>query len=414
MGYLCDFCSEEKPMVYCSSDAACLCLSCDRNVHSANALSKRHSRTLCCERCYSQPAVVRCLEENVSLCQNCDWMESRISTCSSHKKQPINSYSGCPSSSELSAIWTFITDLPLPRAESTCNGGFGSLSINESNPKTSSGPSSKNSGMEASSATVGRRERRNIGNCGPWEACPSIPELCVPECLEQRRGSSDGVSSEMHSLCHGMEAARGFQKDPYADIDMDEIDINFENYDELFGVTQTHSEQLFENGGIDSLFGLKDMFAGDSDCQGVPVEGSSIGPASALQPTCSNAASSDSAMSIKTEPTIGCGTWQAHSNLSFPVPTGEGGAADYQDFGASSMLLLGESPWCPPENSFPSVSRSDAVMRYKEKKKARKFEKTVRYASRKARADIRKRVKGRFVKAGDAYDYDPLSESRTL
>ncbi|GAB2275016.1 Zinc finger protein CONSTANS-LIKE 9 [Dionaea muscipula] len=49
-------------------------------------------------------------------------------------------------------------------------------------------------------------------------------------------------------------------------------------------------------------------------------------------------------------------------------------------------------------------------MRYKEKKKTRKFEKRVRYASRKARADVRKRVKGRFVKAGDAYDYDPLSQ----
>ncbi|KAF2285005.1 hypothetical protein GH714_034608 [Hevea brasiliensis] len=36
------------------------------------------------------------------------------------------------------------------------------------------------------------------------------------------------------------------------------------------------------------------------------------------------------------------------------------------------------------------------------------FGKQIRYASRKARADTRKRVKGRFVKAGEAYDYDPL------
>ena len=37
-----------------------------------------------------------------------------------------------------------------------------------------------------------------------------------------------------------------------------------------------------------------------------------------------------------------------------------------------------------------------------------RFGKQIRYASRKARADTRKRVKGRFVKAGEAYDYDPL------
>lgn len=42
-----------------------------------------------------------------------------------------------------------------------------------------------------------------------------------------------------------------------------------------------------------------------------------------------------------------------------------------------------------------------------------RFEKRVRYASRKARADVRKRVKGRFVKAGDAYDYDPLNQTRS-
>ncbi|KAL5720856.1 Zinc finger protein CONSTANS-LIKE 12 [Ranunculus cassubicifolius] len=47
-------------------------------------------------------------------------------------------------------------------------------------------------------------------------------------------------------------------------------------------------------------------------------------------------------------------------------------------------------------------------MRYNEKKKNRTFGKQIRYASRKARVDIRKRVMGRFVKAGDAFDYDPL------
>ncbi|KAL0916096.1 hypothetical protein M5K25_013578 [Dendrobium thyrsiflorum] len=42
-----------------------------------------------------------------------------------------------------------------------------------------------------------------------------------------------------------------------------------------------------------------------------------------------------------------------------------------------------------------------------------RFEKKIRYASRKARADSRRRVKGRFVKAGETFDYDPLSQART-
>lgn len=40
-----------------------------------------------------------------------------------------------------------------------------------------------------------------------------------------------------------------------------------------------------------------------------------------------------------------------------------------------------------------------------------RFGKQIRYASRKARADTRKRVKGRFVKVGEAYDYDPVPRS---
>lgn len=52
---------------------------------------------------------------------------------------------------------------------------------------------------------------------------------------------------------------------------MDEVDLDLENYEELFGVALTNSELLFENGGIDSLFGTKEMSAGDSNCQGPVV-----------------------------------------------------------------------------------------------------------------------------------------------
>lgn len=161
-----------------------------------------------------------------------------------------------------------------------------------------------------------------------------------------------------------------------------------------------------------------------------------------VRPTCSNAASFESLRSCKTEPNV---CYKPHSTISFSSLTGESNAGDYQDCGASSMLLMHEPPWCTMahDSTTPSGIRNDAVLRYKEKKKTRKwvndqvswtyfwnsfflwikwlifvfffvrFEKTVRYATRKARADVRKRVKGRFVKAGDAYDYDPMSQTRS-
>ncbi|XP_042475120.1 zinc finger protein CONSTANS-LIKE 4-like [Macadamia integrifolia] len=47
------------------------------------------------------------------------------------------------------------------------------------------------------------------------------------------------------------------------------------------------------------------------------------------------------------------------------------------------------------------LDRVARVLRYREKKKNRKFEKTIRYASRKAYAETRPRIKGRFAKRTD-------------
>jgi hypothetical protein len=45
--------------------------------------------------------------------------------------------------------------------------------------------------------------------------------------------------------------------------------------------------------------------------------------------------------------------------------------------------------------------REARLMRYREKRKNRRFEKTIRYASRKAYAETRPRIKGRFAKRTD-------------
>ncbi|KAK7275949.1 hypothetical protein RIF29_17076 [Crotalaria pallida] len=410
MGYLCDFCQDQRPMVYCRSDAACLCLSCDRNVHSANALSRRHSRTLVCERCNSQPAFVRCTEENVSLCQNCDWLGHGTSTSSTtHKRQTINCYSGCPSSAELSSIWSFFSDIP--SMGETCEQELGLMSINENGDNSTwVPPESQNVSGSVQVADISSKGKSLVGT--------SMPESSSePRSLDQPLEPANESIPKLY--CPGKKSTGLFEDDNlYDDFNMDEVDLDLENYEELFGMTLSHSEDLFENGGIDSLFGAKDMSAsaGDSNCQGaVAAEGSSVGLVNAVQSACSNAPSADSMLSTKTEPILCVTGRQSQTNISFSGVSKDSSAADYQDCGASSMLLMGEPPWCPPcpEGSLQSASRSDAVMRYREKKKARKFEKRVRYASRKARADIRKRVKGRFVKAGDVYDYDPLSQTRS-
>lgn len=64
---------------------------------------------------------------------------------------------------------------------------------------------------------------------------------------------------------------------------------------------------------------------------------------------------------------------------------------------------------------FSSMDREARVLRYKEKKKTRKFEKTVRYVTRKAYAEARPRIKGRFAKRSDVeIEVDQMFSSAAL
>ncbi|KAF8053060.1 hypothetical protein N665_1469s0011 [Sinapis alba] len=83
---------------------------------------------------------------------------------------------------------------------------------------------------------------------------------------------------------------------------------------------------------------------------------------------------------------------QTVSSTSLDVPlVPEGGAvAEISRMTATPAVQL--SP----------TEREARVLRYREKRKNRKFEKTIRYASRKAYAEVRPRIKGRFAKRTDS------------
>lgn len=398
--------------MYCRSDAASLCLSCDRKVHSANALSKRHSRTLVCERCNLQPAHVRCDEEKVSLCQNCDWLAHGTDPSSStHKRQSMNCYCGCPSAAELSSIWSFFSDIP--SMGEACEQQLRLMSISEKNGESASAPlESQCVSVIAQVADLPSRGKSKVGTS-------PIPESSAePHIQDKAPEPSNECMPKL--LCPSKKSPALCEDDNlYDDFNIDEMDLELENYKELFGVDLSHTDEFLEKGGIDSLFETIDMYAsaGDLNCQGaVAAEGSSAGFVGAIQPACSNTASADSILSSKTEPILNFTARQSQSNISFSGGTKDASAGNSQDCGGSAMHVSGEPPWRVPfaESSIQSANRSNAVMRYKEKKKNRKFDKKVRYASRKARADVRKRVKGRFVKAGESYDYDPLNETRSF
>lgn len=101
----CEFCLILRPIVYCKADAAHLCLSCDAKVHSANALSNRHPRTLVCESCRNRPAYVQCSDHQMFMCRSCDRNQHDLS--SQHRRKVISCYMGCPSAKDFAALWGF-------------------------------------------------------------------------------------------------------------------------------------------------------------------------------------------------------------------------------------------------------------------------------------------------------------------
>ncbi|KAK8969756.1 Zinc finger protein CONSTANS-LIKE 10 [Platanthera guangdongensis] len=370
MGSLCDFCGEQRAIIYCGSDAASLCLSCDRNVHSANALSRRHSRTPLCDGCCSQPATVRCIEESISLCQNCEWNEHGSCPASSaHKREKISCYSGCPSAMELAGIWSFAGEFT--RTDSVGEQGLGLMSINENIASTFWGTQHQSSNEDIEDiCRVNHLKNVNAANVHDESSSTAI--------VASLRSIADQLAGSIDLPTHKPEVRNG-EEDFYDDFVVD-AELTFENYEELFVESHTHSENLFEDVGMDSFFEMKENSVVNSNYQSEFVaEATSAGQPKSMKAAGSNAVSSDSMMSnqeAKADSSMSIHGRQAHSNLSltFSSLTGESSASDYQDSGMSSMPFMCEPPWFPtgPENLIQTANRDIAVMRYKQKKKERK------------------------------------------
>lgn len=94
-----------------------------------------------------------------------------------------------------------------------------------------------------------------------------------------------------------------------------------------------------------------------------------------MKQTCSNPLSSESMRSCKSD-SINCVPRPEPSTLSisFSGRTTECNIGDHPENGGFSPVIIEEHPYdiLFPENHFSSAIRDDAVLRYKEKRKARK------------------------------------------
>ncbi|KAE8676848.1 Zinc finger protein CONSTANS-LIKE 10 [Hibiscus syriacus] len=156
-------------------------------------------------------------EERVSLCENCDWIGHGTSTSNSkHNRQTVNSYSGCPSSAELSSLWPFFWQSPSP-AESIGEQEEGLMSIPENMEKTSWSPTGNTISQNQNNSGVSCRMKdmsASDSNCQGAVAAEVLSSLlnflCAYHFLALLERASEEITKivELHQ-CFSWESLPG-------------------------------------------------------------------------------------------------------------------------------------------------------------------------------------------------------------
>ncbi|XP_058091773.1 LOW QUALITY PROTEIN: putative zinc finger protein At1g68190 [Magnolia sinica] len=267
----------------------------------------------------------------------------------------------------------------------------------------------------------GRPQSHGIDAQEAMHAELQLPPFSLPVSQSEHLNSSsnDGVTLHGDSYWHWKSSAEDSQlwsqnlhdlgvcedNDCYDGVNVPDIDLTFRNYEELFGGDQEQNRSLFDDIDVACASMEKGISLGKSD-SGYPRSIEDIS-ADRSSHEVNDIGPSDHAYLFTESMDSTCSIQSAYSGLSYSLSrfNAESNGADYLDSEFSPNIAKGDPPWNShdSENSH-SEARGNAMMRYKEKKKVRIHEKRIRYASRKARADVRKRVKGRFIKAEVGYE----------
>ncbi|AEC08844.1 B-box type zinc finger protein with CCT domain-containing protein [Arabidopsis thaliana] len=389
----CEFCGERTAVLFCRADTAKLCLPCDQHVHSANLLSRKHVRSQICDNCSKEPVSVRCFTDNLVLCQECDWdVHGSCSSSATHERSAVEGFSGCPSVLELAAVWGI--DLKGKKKEDdedelTKNFGMGLDSWGSGSNIVQELIVPYDVSCKKQSFSFGRSkqvvfEQLELLKRGFVEG---EGEIMVPEgingggSISQPSPTTSFTSLLMsQSLCgNGMQwnatnhstgqntqiwdfnLGQSRNPDEPSPVETKGSTFTFNNVTHLKNDTRTTNMNAFkESYQEDSVHSTSTKGQETSKSNNIPA---------AIH---SHKSSNDS-----------CGL---HCTEHIAITSNR----------ATRLVAVTNA-----DLEQMAQNRDNAMQRYKEKKKTRRYDKTIRYETRKARAETRLRVKGRFVKATD-------------
>ncbi|KAL3511487.1 hypothetical protein ACH5RR_030888 [Cinchona calisaya] len=466
----CDFCNDEMAILYCRADSAKLCLLCDHQVHSANALSRKHLRSQICDNCSSDPVSVRCATDNLVLCQDCDWDAHGSCVFSkAHDRSLVEAFSGCPSALELASAWGleiqdkktrfvvvedagrldwgataggFLESVLLPEfMVPNDNNGSSSVTFSDCGGELMKKHSPPNCGKQKQvimKQLMGLLERDLLdsGGGGGEDLGPGAPNASggggVWQGNEERGGLKNGDDGVVGFVNQEFQPQQQQQQNaPFMSLLMVQTPPNPKENDRLMEgnmwntnacdqSTQIWDFNLGRLRGNDETNPLElDYSANDvgfmMKSYGELLKEASLATTRGLELSglkCSIVNEDMTSLNNFNSPTANQGPAKSERNN---LPMGRATSGSCKCYGdltdihpvEQTVLVKSESTTtaiAKVDKELLANDRGNAMQRYKEKKKTRRYDKHIRYESRKARADTRKRVKGRFVKAGNAPD----------
>ncbi|XP_066330999.1 zinc finger protein CONSTANS-LIKE 14-like [Miscanthus floridulus] len=465
----CDYCGEAAAALHCRADAARLCVACDRHVHAANALSRKHVRAPLCAGCAARPAAARVSPVPGAvpafLCADCD-------TAAAAARVPVEGFSGCPSAAELAASWGLdlrraaVGDDGHGRAEDKDGGDIDDdpfLSVLDYSvlgvvdpdlrdlyvpcdpprvpaPDAVGGRPLRGQVLSDQLAEMARREadtahahrhsdlsprtpRRTSAASGgrlppgkmapPAAAMPSHhpPPAAAQEVPLPYTSLLMMASANCADLFGG--ADRVVDDDEQLLWDCAEPSVPpTQIWDFNLGRSRDHDEKSALEVGYGSNHGgfmiksysdmLKEISSGTmKDLEDIyDSRYCSTAEDTTSSNICQLSSKNVSTVSNKRKLSSCASTMDGPTTSGNHVPTSGPALTREISFGEQTVYApAAERPAVRIDSETLAQNRDSAMQRYREKKKNRRYEKHIRYESRKLRADTRKRVKGRFIKS---------------
>ncbi|GAB4829689.1 hypothetical protein Ancab_019343 [Ancistrocladus abbreviatus] len=364
---LCDFCGESVALLYCRADSAKLCLACDREVHFTNQLFTKHTRSQLCDACDSSPASIYCSTERSVLCQNCDYElhDSLKISNPIHDRRPLEGFTGCPSVCQLTTFVGLenfdVKSLLLSDDCEDLGGGF----------------------------FGGCEENDGISDLLVWDtpAIINIDELIVSTDHRSHNIQALGVPplpKDRNWTCgqYKQEILRQLRhlgkSEPNLNLETEVVPGNqLVVQEDHFGVNDVHGGRCLDTEPIQFLGNEASSYPWCSD---VAID------------TANETLLSSALLEVYHEESSLMSDRNSAAGICVSI-SGNGQHAEK----ANVTESLGLPPKAPG-HEFITVDRDSALSRYKEKKRSRRYEKHIRYESRKALAEGRTRIKGRFAK----------------